>query len=188
MSRYRGAREGLPGTGTEGRGGRSDQILGPVLVSWKCRPLLSNFRVKPSPSGHHPGELWADLGGGPSPASRVAPEPGFANQVCQPPHQHPRTRRRRLSRVGLYWKDSWQECDWPVWEADGARTRFCLSNLIYMNPNYNSGTSSSPSPPSRPDLALCVSKQFMIGSEVFKTDPLQQVITYLLFFKFIFIY
>lgn len=41
----------------EGQGGTPDQILVPVLFSWKCRPLLSNFRVKLSPSAQHPGEL-----------------------------------------------------------------------------------------------------------------------------------
>lgn len=58
----RGSWESIPGrevkesTETEGRGGRPDEIIIPVLFSWKCRPLLSNFRVKPSPSGHHLGE------------------------------------------------------------------------------------------------------------------------------------
>lgn len=40
-----------------GQGGMPDKITVPVLFSWKCRPLLSNFRVKLSPCGWHPGEL-----------------------------------------------------------------------------------------------------------------------------------
>lgn len=40
-----------------GHGGMPDEITVPVLFSWKCRPQLSNFRVKLSPSGWHPREL-----------------------------------------------------------------------------------------------------------------------------------
>lgn len=59
-----------------GQGGMPDEITVPVLFSWKCRPLLSNFRVKLSPSGWHPGECWDGLGSGLCPASRVALEMG----------------------------------------------------------------------------------------------------------------
>lgn len=59
-----------------------------LLFSWKCRLLLPSFRVKLSPSGHHPGSCWYGLGIGTLLASAVAHEHRLAHQIPQQLHQH----------------------------------------------------------------------------------------------------
>lgn len=165
-----------------GQEGMPDEITVPILFSWKCRPLLSNSRVKLSPSGWHPGELlgwpgqwplssvsggtWAWVSRPALPAAALAPWVlgGWGSA--------------ELFFIGKRTSKSW---DWPQWDRDRARTRFCLSNLIDVNPDYNSDISFPLSgfASSTPNLALWVSMQFMINFNEFKTNPLQQYITYL---------
>ena len=61
-------------TETEGEGAGLTKASFSVLCSWKCRPLLSNFRVKLNPSGCHSGALPQ----GPEqwPRARVSGSPG----------------------------------------------------------------------------------------------------------------
>lgn len=71
-----------------GHGGMPDEITVPVLFSWKCRPQLSNFRVKLSPNGWHPGELLGWPGQWPLSSVSVALEHGLAGPLCQQLHWH----------------------------------------------------------------------------------------------------
>ena len=58
----------------------------PVLCSWKCRPLLSNFRVKLSPSGHRPGALPWWPGWWPRSSTLGSTWAWLANQIRQQLH------------------------------------------------------------------------------------------------------
>lgn len=86
--------------------------------------------------------------------------------------------------IGKRTRNSW---DWPQWDRDRARTTFCLSNLIDVNPDYNSDISFSLSgfASRTPNLALWVSMQFMINFNEFKTNPLQQYIADLFLFIYV---